>query len=40
MSMRNLRMTLGVVVRGIFSIVGIFGIEVYRQAPPIPERMA
>lgn len=30
---------LGLVLAGAFSILGFFGREVYRQAPPIPERV-
>ena len=34
---RNLWIALGVVLLGSFSVLGFFGREVYRQAPPIPE---
>ena len=37
MQNRNLWIFLCVVLLGTFSILGFFGIEVYRQAPPIPE---
>lgn len=36
---RNLWIALGVVLLGSFSVLGFFGREVYRQAPPIPERV-
>ncbi len=35
----KLWMILGVVVVGTFFVLGFFGREVYRQAPPIPERV-
>lgn len=38
-SMRKLWITLGVVLFGTFTVLGFFGREVYRQAPPIPERV-
>jgi nitric oxide reductase large subunit len=40
MSMRNLMDDPRRGCARAFSIVGFFGREVYRQAPPIPERMA
>ena len=36
---RNLWIALGVVLLGSFSVLGFFGREVYRQAPPIPEHV-
>lgn len=38
-SERKLWITLGLVVGGGFLLLGFFGREVYRQAPPIPERV-
>jgi nitric oxide reductase subunit B len=35
----KLWLTLGLVVGGAFFVLGFFGREVYRQAPPIPERV-
>jgi len=35
----KLWITLGVVLVGTFTLLGVFGREVYRQAPPIPERV-
>lgn len=37
---KRLWITLGATVLLGFSILGFFGIEVYRQAPPMPERIA
>ena len=31
---------LGAVLLFTFTVLGFFGVEVYRQAPPIPERVA
>jgi len=36
---KKLWIALGVVLVGTFTILGLFGREVYRQAPPIPERV-
>ena len=36
---RKLWIALGVVLVGTFTLLGVFGREVYRQAPPIPERV-
>ena len=30
---------LGILLFGAFMVLGLFGREVYRQAPPIPERV-
>ncbi len=38
-SIKTLWITLGVVLFGAFSVLGFFGREVYRQAPPIPARV-
>lgn len=38
-SMRRHWIALGVVLVGAFLILGLFGREVYRQAPPIPDRV-
>ena len=38
-STRKLWIGLGVVLLGSFLILGFFGREVYRQAPPIPGRI-
>ena len=35
----KLWIALGVVLVGAFTVLGVFGREVYRQAPPIPERV-
>lgn len=35
----KLWIALGVVLVGCFTLLGVFGREVYRQAPPIPERV-
>jgi nitric oxide reductase subunit B len=35
----RLWIALGVVLVGAFTLLGVFGREVYRQAPPIPERV-
>ncbi len=39
--MRYLRLwiALGLVIAGSFSVLGYFGWELYRQAPPVPERV-
>ncbi|NOX57720.1 MAG: nitric-oxide reductase large subunit [Planctomycetes bacterium] len=39
MQRRRLWIALGLVVIGSFSVLGYYGIELYRQAPPIPERV-
>ncbi|MBN1608817.1 MAG: nitric-oxide reductase large subunit [Polyangiaceae bacterium] len=36
---KKLWIALGVVLLGTFTVLGVFGREVYRQAPPIPERV-
>ncbi len=36
---KKLWITLGVVLVGTFTLLGLYGREVYRQAPPIPERV-
>ena len=36
---KKLWIALGVVLVGTFTVLGVFGREVYRQAPPIPERV-
>jgi nitric oxide reductase subunit B len=36
---RKLWIVLGVVVAAAFSVLGYFGLEIYRQAPPIPQRV-
>ncbi|WP_428267664.1 nitric-oxide reductase large subunit [Haliangium sp.] len=36
---KKLWITLGVVLVGTFTLLGVFGREVYRQAPPIPDRV-
>lgn len=39
MHYRRLWLGLGVVIVGSFTVLGYFGRELYRQAPPIPERV-
>lgn len=39
MHYRKLWIVLGVVVAAAFSVLGYFGLEIYRQAPPIPQRV-
>jgi nitric oxide reductase subunit B len=39
MSYRKLWIALGVVVIGSFALLGFYGHEIYRQAPPLPERV-
>ena len=39
MRYRRLRLGLVAVIVGSFAVLGYFGGEVYRQAPPIPERI-
>jgi len=39
MQYRKLWLTFAVVVVGSFAVLGYFGVEIYRQAPPIPERV-
>jgi nitric oxide reductase subunit B len=36
---KKLWIVLGLVLLGTFTVLGVFGREVYRQAPPIPERV-
>jgi nitric oxide reductase subunit B len=31
--------SLGAVVVGSFAVLGYYGLEIYRQAPPIPQRV-
>ncbi len=38
-SHKRLWIVLGLAVAGAFAVLGLFGREVYRQAPPIPERV-
>jgi len=38
-SSKRLWLILAAVVVGAFLVLGVFGVEVYRQAPPIPERV-
>ena len=38
-SMQNLWLGLGAVLFGTFLVLGWFGGEIYRQAPPIPEEV-
>ena len=38
-SHRKLWIALGLCVAGAFGVLGFFGHEVYRKAPPIPERV-
>ncbi len=38
-SIKKLWLLLALVVGGTFLVLGFFGREVYRQAPPIPERV-
>ncbi len=39
MNTKRLWIVLGMVLIGTFTILGLFGREVYRQAPPIPDRV-
>ena len=39
MRYRNLWLGLGVVIAGSFAVLGYFGWEIYRQAPPVPVRI-
>jgi nitric oxide reductase subunit B len=39
MNRRRLWVAFGLVVGGSFAVLGFFGAEIYRQAPPIPERI-
>ncbi|HWB09617.1 MAG TPA: nitric-oxide reductase large subunit [Pirellulales bacterium] len=39
MHYRKLWLGLGLVVAGSFAVLGFFGREIYRQAPPVPERV-
>jgi nitric oxide reductase subunit B len=39
MRYRNLWLGLGIVIAGSFAILGYFGWEIYRQAPPVPVRI-
>ena len=36
---RNLWIGLALVVAGSFGLLGYYGIEIYREAPPVPERV-
>jgi nitric oxide reductase subunit B len=39
MHYRRLWFSLGAVIIGSFAVLGYFGREIYRMAPPIPERV-
>ena len=39
MNTKRLWVALGIVIIGSFSVLGYFGVELYRQAPPIPQRV-
>ena len=38
MAFKKLWMVFGAVIIGSFAVLGYFGREIYRQAPPIPDR--
>ena len=40
MRYRGLWLAFAAVVIGSFAVLGYFGREIYRQAPPIPDRIA
>ena len=39
MNMKRLWLAFGVVTTGSFAVLGYYGVELYREAPPIPQKV-